>query len=470
MYKLIYPSINLFLYHRRSDLGDSLEQIREHQAEFWSNLPKKLQNDLNNDWLHSIFAREEKVEDPSYFELLTIIDQERLRVLKQANQAATHPFEVSVKGISVVDGYYYPVRLNDIYGLLLECSLSDRTYAQTVCLLKYLKVLMNEKPKQANLGKTWVISGFLPPLAGVTPRSIAAEAYRAFIGQEWKSPKQGKFLGATVFEVWQSHQDPEESLHVLIMIYPNPVTPEVREKTSERVAIFSKDWLRLLSCRHQIFSTYQQIEQLRKQLQSTYNLMINPPDLSKLSLETIQELSQYNLKKLSDYVIYVNKLEFYLQSLESNLKNYRNYYKILVEKANKIAQTDLSFLQKFTDFFQGQYLEQIKRERETFKSGINILENFIDTLRGTLELQQVSTYRHLEKSLIVVGAGVGSAAVVASASAPFMEELTQPLFPLTDFQRPSYLAPSLNLILVLLLSFFSGMLASFLTHKYWKSR
>lgn len=47
MKKLIYPTLDLFVYQFRNGLGDSDEQIKENHKSFWQNLPDKIKVDLD---------------------------------------------------------------------------------------------------------------------------------------------------------------------------------------------------------------------------------------------------------------------------------------------------------------------------------------------------------------------------------------------------------------------------------------
>jgi hypothetical protein len=64
--------------------------------------------------------------------------------------------------------------------------------------------------------------------------------------------------------------------------------------------------------------------------------------------------------------------------------------------------------------------------------GIAILENLLNTIRGIVEIEQAERDHRIEtqntnfqNAVAVVGVGVGTASVIASAVSPFVESITQ---------------------------------------------
>ncbi|MBE9128508.1 hypothetical protein IQ258_20635 [Coleofasciculus sp. LEGE 07081] len=93
MSQLIYPNLFCFVYDIKEGLGFNKEELRDAQANFAHRLPH----------LSYVFKNDHNFET-EYHELLpTKIDK----------------FTDQEDGYT---GYYYPVRLNDTYGLLVACS------------------------------------------------------------------------------------------------------------------------------------------------------------------------------------------------------------------------------------------------------------------------------------------------------------------------------------------------------------
>ncbi|MEM7553841.1 MAG: hypothetical protein AAF378_07035 [Cyanobacteria bacterium P01_A01_bin.84] len=110
------------------------------------------------------------------------------------------------------EGYYYPVRMNDIYGLLLDCSVNDKISPQSVSCLKELRREV-EKKLQGNrysIGQTWMVLGCLPEdylvendISGTL--DIAYKCYENLMPR--RNPENdyqgdGSILGGRLFEFW----------------------------------------------------------------------------------------------------------------------------------------------------------------------------------------------------------------------------------------------------------------------------
>ena len=61
------------------------------------------------------------------------------------------------------DGYYYPVRFNDSYGLLLNCSFADNQETSDLTWLNTLQKLVADcvGNQKGTLGETWFFSAQL---------------------------------------------------------------------------------------------------------------------------------------------------------------------------------------------------------------------------------------------------------------------------------------------------------------------
>jgi hypothetical protein len=92
--QLIYPTVDLFLYDLGEGLGELETKIEKNRRDFFTRIyGEKLDTEI----LNKIKSVEEK--DGDYLPLLSGVQP-----LKQG------------------DGYYYPVKLRDTYGLQIDCS------------------------------------------------------------------------------------------------------------------------------------------------------------------------------------------------------------------------------------------------------------------------------------------------------------------------------------------------------------
>ncbi len=156
MNKIIYPTLRLFLYDLRDGLGQNESEIAQMQENFKLKLPKKIRYliDENN-----------KSFDADYVELL---GKKRIEKFYDKQQDD--------------EGYYYPVRLHDTYGLLLDCSVISRKKLYEPNCYKKLKSEIDRKLKPENnkenqfnfpLGQTWMVLACLPENNTQNPVDIA---------------------------------------------------------------------------------------------------------------------------------------------------------------------------------------------------------------------------------------------------------------------------------------------------------
>jgi hypothetical protein len=184
MSDIIYPTLDLFLYDLRNTLAENPEGLEQKRGSFKKKLPVEIHAD--------IFQRDTYFED----EFLTLLANKNGGYTVFENQVESHLFK----------GYYYPVRLNDMYGLLLDCSVEDKKETQSAKCFKELRAeierRLNNQP--ATIGQTWMISGWLPQPEATPPEDIAKACYQALMpGLKWEQDIQGKgqFLGASIFEL-----------------------------------------------------------------------------------------------------------------------------------------------------------------------------------------------------------------------------------------------------------------------------
>ncbi len=203
MTKLIYPTLDLFLYDLREGLGQTEAEVTENRQNFQHKLLQTI------DEQHFIQLDEHAFE-PEYVELLG---------------AQRHSdFESDIH-----EGYYYPVRLSDTYGLLLDCSVKAAQPETDLTWLNKLRVSVNDKlnDQTGTLGQTWMLSAQVHNVPAAEQETIAKRCYETLIpGADFadNKPRQSAFLGGCLFEFWR-YASPEQTTlsknhHMIIVLYP----------------------------------------------------------------------------------------------------------------------------------------------------------------------------------------------------------------------------------------------------------
>ncbi len=132
MRELFYPTIDLFTYDLKNALNSDTEKIALNTQNFLAKLPDNVRFNDNE-------------REQEYLELTT----PRKPKLNPANKN--------------LEGYYYPVRLHDVYGLQIDCSVDNLTEPQATNSLALIKTEIESKsqPDSLTIGQTWLVSGWL---------------------------------------------------------------------------------------------------------------------------------------------------------------------------------------------------------------------------------------------------------------------------------------------------------------------
>ena len=376
MSNLIDPTIDLFLYDLKNALNTSENDIAENRNRFKARFSE------------GKIRFEDREIETAYVELTNPIRPD----FKPDNES--------------LQGYFYPVRLNDIYGLQLQCSLNEKTEPQSIEQFSIIQTEIEQKlelrDKPATIGQTWLLSGFLPPNCQLEPKTIAHKSYQVLVKEAKPTDLygQGRFLGGNLFEFWQINSfSSDQDNHVIVAIFTG-------KNQLDKFIEFYTDWLGLFCFRHKISWAYNQSRLIKESLVEYYqkveeNRKIlaqkNQNFISKQLLNNIQDI-------LNKYTLDLLKLSFQKQVIEINLVNYQTRLEIIQEEAG--TNNDLQFFARFRDLVQQTYLVQIGNDIEIMQIGLRLLEDNINAIRSRFELEKAERDRNFQEFVAVVGAGV----------------------------------------------------------------
>ena len=182
MINIINPTIDLFLYDLRNSLGDDQKDIEQNRRYFYQKFHETVQKKLKQDGLDN---------DQN-------LEVEYIRLLNSS-------FAPLSPDTPLENGYYFPVRLGDSYGLLLEVAAPDKKIPEDFAELRE-KIQQKLGKNTATLGQTWMLSTYLPNFSETTPEEIekiAKECYKAIFPNAEETVElhnKGEFIGATIFE------------------------------------------------------------------------------------------------------------------------------------------------------------------------------------------------------------------------------------------------------------------------------
>ena len=405
MTEISYPTVDLFLYDLIENLGRS-EDIEKNREYFKNKLPENLQHKL----------------------LITDNDYGREYVHLLDSDAASLPSH------SIYEGYYYPVKLGDTYGLLIDCTTKEQNEPQPTESFQDIKKEIEQnilKNQKGTIGQTWMISGWLPPSLSKNPtpieiEEVAKDCYKNLMPDlDWSEELDGKgeYLGATFFELSSDRLVKEKlkrgerqeeiiqnSQHTIIVIYPDRDTLELSGK-------FYADWMRLFHYHHKIIWAYGQSRSL-KQTMKTYFTEIKSSSQSignnknkQNQLKKLNRILQEIQYTLNDYTTGLNNLDFQEGTIDINLSNYHERISNITEKSKKLSPDQPIKLQLFEEFAKlvsDKYLLQISKDKENLERGLKLLENTINATRSRVEVEKAQSDRNFQELVAVVGAGLAT--------------------------------------------------------------
>ncbi len=378
MNQLFYPTIDLFIYDLKSPLNADSAEISDNLQSFRQRLP-------HNSQLHDIETETE------YLEL------------------TTDPIPKQAVNPSLQEVEFYPVRLNDTYGLRVDCSVNNLTEPQAIESFEQIKKEIQPYSNLTSLsiGQTWLISGWLTEDTP-DPESIAKECYQIlFPKNQWDKDLYGKddFLQGTIWELWQSRSYPND--HIIILLFKD-------RATAEKASSFYTDWMGFFCYRHKITWAYNNSRLIKESLVEHYKkvennaIKLKQNQSLKIDLKNLQQIFNEIQVVLNQYTVDLLKLSFQKEIIEINLVNYQTRLAFIKHKAGE--DISLIFFDKFSDLTEKKYLPQIVRDNNNMQLGLQLLESNINALRSQIELEKSGRDRNFQNMITLVGSGTAIAA------------------------------------------------------------
>lgn len=426
MSDIIYPTLDLFFYDLRDGLGENVGEIADNQEGFARKLPERVR---------SLMKQRDVEVEAGYVELLGYRGRER--------------FDSSSQKYAL-EGFYYPVRIGDSYGLLLDCSVEhslghperSKVEACPVSCLADLKAELEGRlaEQPSTIGQVWMVSGQIPNFTPDKAEVVAQACCKIpELELDWNRDFRGKseFMGGMLFELWRyrfkelnNSSDSDSSAisnihqlqdnhHVLIALYPDQTTAREASK-------FNFDWLRLFAYRSKIIWAYGQSQYLRKKLKDEFVAIqqyigeFNQAQTRRLNLKKLRKTLVKAQNTLSNYAINLNYLNAQKRTLEVNLLNYRRRLDRIEQRLTDFkTASELEFLKQFGDDVEHRYLLQVQSDYENFSPGLSLLENLINSIRGVTEIDQSERDRNFQEIVAIFGVGLAAGALAASSAEQF---------------------------------------------------
>jgi len=420
--KIIYPSLDLFLYDLKDGLGQDETRISQNSQNF----ARKIYGNLDEKSFQKKYAQIQKYIN---------IDADPINLLETRFREFEPP----------LDGYYYPLQLGDTYALQVDYSgkidangkpNDDERDIDDKPFLKLKQEIACLSQLTGTIGQTWLLWGKLTDnKTDAEIENIAQKCYSQIVSNyKWERDFIGKgsLLNGTVFELWYCPENlgvngkefwdkfRQESSHVLIWLFPTDISSN---EMRERVRTVYYDFLRLWQYRHKVVWAYYQSRYQKTKLKKEY-IEIQPsikqasqlPKLvqtNSLKLSQLQTTLTTNLINLSDYNIALNYLDIHKCTIEVNLENYKSR---LAEIERQHPGSDLKFLKKFSEseIHGKKYQQQLAVDYASFSPGLTLLQNLNSSIQGIVDLEQTKSDRNLNTTIALAGVGLATSQIASA--------------------------------------------------------
>jgi hypothetical protein len=416
---LIYPTVDLFVYDLADGIGQNENKISQNRQNFW----QKIYGDK--------------------------ISPSQLEKLKQAETATADYIELLGKNNSAnfespLDGYAYPVKMGDTYGVQFDLSgkigpEDTKFVPEEIDRLGWQKEkIISRVNPPATIGQSWLVWGQLTAddQDALTTAKNCYTKLNLFPNAKWDRDFQiaGKFLDADFYELWLPPGDRgniDQNYHVLICLFP--CNGQSISDINKTVAKLYPPLMRLFAYRNKVIWAYTQSRPLKASLkdcsgeiQQLVNQLIARVNAPKVDLKELQKKLVDFLTISSAYASYIIALQQQENIIKTNLENYDRRLETIGEKMGNDAEA-FKFMAKFSEFVKEKYVWQMESDNRSLSASLRLLENAIQTIEGIIEIERAESDRTLNVTIAAAGVGIATSGVAASVYAGQIKSPQNPM-------------------------------------------
>ncbi|MBD2518687.1 hypothetical protein H6G93_27710 [Nostoc sp. FACHB-973] len=429
--KVYAPNVHLFAFHlQKSANGDNANDQDKHWL--WQTCNEIIQKILQPNFdLMQWLDLDKDLDNPT----VSLIKAE-----KQMDIAPIDNGEIYLDNNSplLIQGFAYPLRLYDSYGLWLnlrrpENEKNQRTEDVDIQIFRKLNpdncLLLEGNDNFLN--QTLILTAWLSsehdPQNQKALKTLADECLEAFFPNNYPIPPfagSATLFGSPIFEYGLFSQLTNYR-HVLVWFFSHP---EAEEKFNE----YQEQLLDLFFFRAKVVKAFQKSREVYEDTNKEYQKIeaeinnFKQIDAQLLNDEKLDNLSQ-KLKTLPQMALDYANLLRYLESYQNTIAiNGRNYADRLQQMRGIVKDEDISFLEKFSLENSPDFQEQIKAELGYFTHGSSLLDKAIASIRGRVEIDRAKSDRlaedkkersdrNLQITILAVGTGIGAGGIMVSS-------------------------------------------------------
>ena len=361
----------------------------------------------------------------------------------------------------LLKGFTHPLKLHDSYGLWLNLRRPEKEDdeqptedVETAIFSHFNPHNCFTLPKSDRfLGQTLLITAWLTGAKDEKHlQQIAQECLQAVFPDESQRPplnRQGELFGSPIFEYGLFSQISNYQ-HVLIWLFRDTKADDMFNQCYQEL-------LDLFFFRTKIIKSYQDSRQTYHLIAAAYQ------DIEKL-IDRLPKHNQTNhaqtndLKELKNQLKELPQLALTYTRLLRNLEEYHNtitindynYTEKLQQISGIIENNNLDFLKIFAQENVPVFQKQIQSDLGYFRHGSSLLDQGIASIRGIVEIEQAERDRSLEKTIQIIGIGLGAGAIISGV---VTQHIDKPFAPLSWNNPPHPLVLSLLWSLLATLGF-----------------
>ncbi|NJL91886.1 MAG: hypothetical protein HC916_20480 [Coleofasciculaceae cyanobacterium SM2_1_6] len=419
--KLAQPKLTLFAFHLFSNLAKGDKQPRDDADHLWQkcvDLGKELKTIPNIDSQIAQISQDstQNNQQSDYLQLYQL-DNGVISF-----ETTSQPDQLSLKG------GIYPLQLHDTYAL--DFTLLAPKDTIEIAQIRNLNFQGCFLPRniQASLGQTILLfvkpidfSGELQDVALACINSLFPDTESSHIKPYLIG--KGTLLGSPIFEFDNDQEDPQLKCHILVWFNSHEKTAELEDSGN-----YYRPLINLLCCRSKILYAYHQADRCNQEARKIYSQLERKiEELDTLEPDTKKRLKQLEkllieFPKLSlKYARYLRDIQLHLTTIETNVFNYN--YEIKQLQKHSLKDIDkLDFLQGFSKHSRQTFQKQIGVNKSYLTAGQQLFEQTIASIRGIVEIEQAESDRSLERTIQILGTGLGAGGIVASAISGHVEK------------------------------------------------
>ena len=430
-------SITLYAFHLRHTLAQTPDQVVKESSLLWDNLadmgvsafPATSLKDLKS----NLICYENGQYTPQ-------------KEIGRKTRWLTNSQDLDLGSFSTTDGFkingnLQPFLLNDTYAVDLTLLPESANIDINVPQIQHFKPsCFLPSQIQASLGQTLWIYGEVD--ANEDCKLLSEQIANALVAGTNLNPvfrDSGELFASSLF-IYQANDlnepnNPVKQCQILILL-------NNQQANTVQLIGDAYDWLRdLLCCYHKIlFVNYQASQSssdarsiysyLENKIQEFQSLISNP----KTQISDLKKLLSEIPKRSFDYTRCLQDLQIHNTSIQTNIKNYRICLnKITAINNQSHNQTSLKFWQDFLDKECEKLQEQIQTDINYLTPGQELFGQFVETIRGIVEIEQAKSDRSLETTVQVLGIGLGGGAIFSGIIVQHIGTINQPLLPKNPF-------------------------------------